>query len=399
LISLHFAFSHPYIVQDDARIHIVWLQQLIDRQLFPDDLFARYYQAIQPLGLRSLYKAFTWLGLQPMLLAKLLPLGLGLLTTVYSFYLSLKFLPIPSSAFLSTLILNQNIWLKDDLISATPRSFNYLLLSAFLYYLLHRAWVPCLLALTLQGLFYPQLMLVEIALLGLRCWRWRRRSLRPSTQVIDYGVWVAALAIGLAVILGFSSSVTQEFGSLVTVDQMHTMPEFGINGRRQYFGVDPLRFWFAGASGLRLPLFPPIIWLSLGLPVLLRRQLRLSYSIAHVGLLGQLAIASLSLFGLAHLLFPVLYLPSRYTFYSGRLLMAIAAGMVLFVLIDRGYTWLRSRQRLQQRLNLKQRLVVGLCGLFAVVAVVLPAIPPLFLDCQNWIDSSSVSRKTVWWPR
>jgi hypothetical protein len=384
-ISWHYAFSQPYIVQDDARIHIVWLQQFVDPQLFPNDLFANYYQAIQPIGFKGFYWAVAQLGIEPLWFAKFLPLLLSLFTTTYCFLVSLKFLPIPFSAFLSTLILNQNIWLKDDLISATPRSFNYLLLAAFLYYVLKRSLIPCLITLTLQGLFYPQLMLVEIGVLSLRCWRWQHRSIK---FVNDRSTWIVALAgwsIGLGVILLFSNGVTQEFGDLVTAAQMQAMPEFNPNGRRAYFGVPPVQFWFAGASGLRLPLFPPIIWVSLGLPFLLKARSPLTNSIAHTNLLGQVAIASLSLFGLAHALFPMLYLPSRYTFYSFRLIMAIGAGLVLFVLIRKGYAWLQTKRNLSRNLTLTQRLVVGLCGLFAMAVIGIPAIPALFLDCHNWI--------------
>jgi hypothetical protein len=384
-VSLHYAFSQPHIVQDDVRIHIVWFQRFVDPQLFPNDLFARYYQAIQPIGFKGLYWAVAQLGIEPLWFAKILPLCLSLLTTSYVFGVSLQFLPIPSSAFLSTLILNQNIWLKDDLISATPRSFNYLLLAAFLYYVLNRSLFSCLVTLAIQGVFYPQLMLVEIGILGLRCLCWQGRSIK---LVNDRSTWIAALtgcAIGVTVILLFSTGVTQEFGDLVSAADMQTMPEFNSNGRRAYFGVDPLRFWLAGASGLRLPLFPPIIWVSLGLPFLLKARSPLTRSIAHLDLLGQLALASLGLFALAHLVFPTLYLPSRYTFYSARLIMAIGAGLVLFVLIKKGYIWLQATQRNAQKLTIQQQIVVGLCGLFAVAVFVIPAIPSLFLDCQNWV--------------
>ena len=35
-VSLHYAFSYDYIVQDDVRIHIVWLQKFSDPGLFPE---------------------------------------------------------------------------------------------------------------------------------------------------------------------------------------------------------------------------------------------------------------------------------------------------------------------------------------------------------------------------
>ena len=389
-ISLHYALSQPYVVQDDVRIHIVGLQQFIDSQLFPNDLFAQYYQSIQSVGFKGLYWLVAQLGIEPLLLAKLLPTLLGLLTTLYCFKLVLQLFPIPSGAFLATLILNQNLWLKDDLISATPRSFAYLFLVAFLYYLLRRSLLPGLVVFALQGLFYPQLLLVEIGVLCLRLFRWSGRSLQLTHDRSDYQFAVSGLLITAIVIIGFSASISQEFGPLATLEQMKAMPELGINGRREYFGVDPISFWFRGASGLRLPLFPPIIWFSIGLPFLLRSAAPTAKFVTQeIRVLAQVLFVSLSLFVFAHLLFPRLYLPSRYTFYSVRVVMPIAAGIVLIAVLNRAYRWLESKQQLNQQLNknltLRSRVLVGICGVFAAAVLIVPAIPAIFLDCQNWI--------------
>lgn len=385
IVSLHYALSQDYIVQDDARIHIVWLQQFIDPQLFPNDLFAQYYQSIQSMGFKWLYWLAAKLGVAPLLFAKLLPTLLGLLTTLYCFRLVLQLIPIPVAAFLSALILNQNIWLKDDLISATPRSFAYLLFIAFLYYLLKRSLIPCLLVIALQGVFYPQLLFVEIGVLYLRLFYWQGRSLQLSHNKSDYKFAIAGTVIVIIASIVFAANASQ-FGALATVKQMQTMPEFALNGRREYFGVDPISFWFRGASGLRFPLFPPIIWLSVGLPILLNAKLSVNkFLTGEIRILPQVFFASLDMFGLAHLLFPKLYLPSRYTFYSFRIIMSIAAGIVISALLHCGYRWLQNKKQSQTKLTLREQILVGFCGLFAVAAIVTPAVPALFLDCQNWI--------------
>lgn len=385
LISLYYAFSQDYIVQDDARIHIIWLQQFVDPQLFPDDLFAQYYQAIQAIGFKWLYGLMARLGIAPMLLAKLLPTLLGLLTTFYCFKLVWQLIPLSSAAFLATLMLNQNIWFKDDLISATPRSFTYLLFIAFLYYLLKRSLIPGLMTITLQGLFYPQLLLVAIGVLLLRLFRWTGRSLQFTHDKLDYHFAIAGVVIAIGAIGVFAAN-TSEFGPLATAAQMKTMPEFGLNGRREYFDVDWISFWFRGASGLRLPLFPPIIWVSLGLPILLNSQSPVAKSITpEIKILAQVLLAALVLFGLAHLLFPRLYLPSRYTFYSLRIIMSIAAGIVLAALLNHGYRWLQNKKQSKTQLTFRERALAGFSGLFAISALIIPSIPPLFLDCQNWV--------------
>jgi len=386
LISLHYSLSHPYVVQDDARIHVVWLQQFVDPELFPNDLFAQYYRSLQSVGFKGLYWLVAQIGIAPLLFAKLLPILLGLLTTCYGFHLVLQFLPLPSGAFLSMLILNQNIWLKDDLISATPRSFAYLFFVAFLYYLLKRSLLPCLITVALQGLFYPQLMLVAVGVVILRLFRWQNRSLQLSHNLSDY--WFAGSGVLIAVIvgIGFSSRLSQEFGALATLEQMKVMPEFGLNGRREYFGVDPISFGFRGASGLRMPLFPPIIWFAVGLPLVLKSASPIARFVTQeVKILAQVLVVALALFIFAHLIFPGLYLPSRYTFYSFRIVMSIAAGIVLTAVLNSGYRWFENKQQLHRKLTLRERAVISLAGLFATAALTVPAIPALLLDCQSWI--------------
>ncbi len=144
LISFFYANSSAYIVQDDARYHIVWLQRLIDPDLFPNDVMADYYSAIQGIGFRSFYALAASLGIEPLAFAKIVPLLLALVTTVYLFWTALLILPVPICGALTTILLNQNIWIRDDLISASPRAFVYPLFAAFLYYLLRDSKVLCL---------------------------------------------------------------------------------------------------------------------------------------------------------------------------------------------------------------------------------------------------------------
>ena len=208
-----------------------------------------------------------------------------------------------------------------------------------------------------MSLFYPQLALVELGVLALRL-RTRR----------DFWLLGAAVILVALTVLPFQQTARQ-FGALATAAQMQQMPEFGLGGRREYFGVTPLRFWLQGASGLRLPLFPPILWLSLGLPWCMRRVPEIS---AEIRLLRQLLIASVGTFLLAHLLFPKLYLPSRYTFYSLRVVMATAAGIVMFLAVRSLWGRLRGVARLGT-------------GLLIALIIAVPAVPALFLPVQGWV--------------
>jgi hypothetical protein len=389
-ITLHYAVSHDYLIQDDARLHLVWMQQWLHPEWFQDDPIASYYAAIQPVGFRAVYAIFAQIGLSPLIVAQILPLGLALVTTAYLFRVALLLLPIPLCGVLTTLILNQNIWLKDDLVSATPRAFVYPLFAAFLYYLLRRATVPCLVAIALQGLIYPQLVLVELVVLTLRLLRWHKGRVRIGGDRQQSWLWGLSVGLVAVILLAFSIGVTAEVGDLVTSEQMRAMPEFGLGGRRPYFGVAPLQFWFAGASGLRLPLFPPVIGVGLVLPFLLRHRLARPSAVLQqvrpdVTVLAQVLLSSVSLWAAAHLLFPTLYLPSRYSFYSLRIVLAIATGIVLTYTLDRGYHWLLEQRQARRLAQMRTQAQLGLALIGAIAIVAVPAIPVLFLDCHGWV--------------
>lgn len=114
IISLIYSTSSDYIVQDDARLHVVWLQQLVDPELFVGDAIAHYFQAIQPAGFKVLYGFVASLGVEPLMFSKVLPLLLALISTAYIFRVALLILPVPMCGVLTTLLLNQNIWIRDD---------------------------------------------------------------------------------------------------------------------------------------------------------------------------------------------------------------------------------------------------------------------------------------------
>lgn len=388
LISLYHVMSSGYLVQDDARLHTVWLHRLTDPALFASDPIATYYTAIQPVGFKGFYGLIAALGIDPVGFALVVPLILALIATVYLFWVALLILPVPMAGVLTTLLLNQNIWIKDDLISAAPRAFVYPLFSAFLYYLLQNSRVGTLVVLVLLGLFYPQMMLVALGILTLGLGRWRDRKLQLSRCWQDYGWWLIAFLLTGGLLLLFSTQVEQQVGRLTNVSEMFTWPEFQVNGRGEYFGVSFLAFWFDGSSGLRLPLFPPIIWLGVLLPMVVRsgwpRFALARYITAQVKIVAQILGSALGLFVLAHGLFPTLYLPSRYTFYSSRFAFILASGLMLTLVCQRWWHWLLSHGvRKGSWLNYAR--VVLSVG-FAIAVLITPAIPVLFLGGQSWIS-------------
>lgn len=334
--SLGEAFEGPYVIQDDARQHIFWMQRYVDPTLFPQDLIADYFQSVAPPGYKAFYYLWTRVGMDPLFISKLLPALLGVITTGYYFGVSVQIFPIRAGAFLACLLLNQALWMEDDLVSATPRAFLYPLFAAFLYYLLQRAVVPCIAAIVALALFYPQMALLGLAVLTLRLLRWSV-GLKFTLTAVHWQLWAGGL-VSVALILGLYQLTSTEFGPLITVTQAQQLPIFNqvddYFGRAFYFHENPFLFWLVGPrTGLVFwGLMSPLMLAALALPISLIRHRRsplTQTTTSEVSLLGQICLGAVGLYLLAHLVAFQLHFPNRYVYHGARFVLPIAASAAL----------------------------------------------------------------------
>ncbi len=346
LLAMQAAFDGEYVVQDDARQHVFWMQRFVDPQLFPNDRIADYFQSVAPKGYATLYRGASWLGISPLLLHKLLPLVLGLLATGYGFGVSMQILPVPFAGFASMLLLNQCLWLQDGMVSATPKAFVYPLFLVFLYYWLRRNLWLMAAAIAVLGGFYPQYVFIAdgvlvLSLLGFRKLEFRWLGTRDRYRLVGVGLWVSFL-----ILLPYAIA-TSEFAPTVSLETAKTMPEFQPEGRTVFFHDDLGRFWMVGRGGLRLSLEPILLCLGLLLPWLL--QLRHWFPLGNqvqknVHSLTHLLVSGLGMFLIAHMLLFALHLPSRYTQHSFRMAISLAAGCAMVLLLDGIWQWFSQRQ-------------------------------------------------------
>ena len=363
ILGLQQAFSSEYIVQDDARQHVFWMQRFIDPELFPNDLIADYFQSVATFGYTSLYKLGVFFGIDPLVFNKLLPLPLALIVAGFSFAISIQILPIPFTAFLSSTLLQQNLWYADDLPSGTPRAFFYPLLLGLIYFLLRKNLVACLIFIILQALFYPPTVLLSAGLLVMKLISWQKN---------DYIFSGIGLLISVLVLLPYVL-IPSPFDPTVSFEQARQIPAFFPDGRTSFFSDDNFwKYWLGGRSGL-FPnhVFVPLTLIfALFLPFLLPfKRLPVVANIKpEVGIIGKLMIVSLGLFFLAHLILFTLYLPSRYTQHSIRIIFAFAAAITLTILIDSLLRWGENRSRSKQLwklpIVLSSLTVIGVAVLF-----------------------------------
>ena len=385
VVSYYYASSYDYIVQDDVRQHIVWLQKYIDPELFPNDIIADYFQKLAPLGFKNFYYWAAKAGIEPVSLSKIIPTILAIATTIYSYLFCLKIIPRASCAFLSTLFINQLMWLNDDLISATPRAFLYPLLAGFLYYLSTNSLIPCLVLMLLQGLFYPHILLIEMTVLSLRLLAIERNRFKLISDKQPYIWWTLGAIVTVIALLPLIQK-PPELATVLTAEQMRQMPEFHPGGRTPFFGIGWLwlKYLFIENSGLSLPFFPTIVWCSLALPWLLKTKLPTVNLITNkIAILFQVTIASLLMFILSHLTLPLLHLPSRFTYHSLRVVLGFTTAIVLTISIDAGKKWFDRKLR-SPKLKLLDKIKLALVAVFSTAIVVVPGIPFIFTEFQNW---------------
>ena len=250
-LSLQEAFSSDYVIQDDARVYLIWMQRFLDPQLFPHDLMADYFQSVTPWGLGALYRGMANVGISPLVLSKLLPLPLSLLVGWYGYRLTVLLFPIPIAGFFSSVILLQSCWQRDDIASASPRSFWELLLTAFLYYLVRKDWISLAITVVMMGLFCPLSAILITLFIGLR-YLWFIRStiqfnLKNISKRSSLRSWIAAnlfpkprraelgiLVLAIVTLLPYGLSQS-EFAPTVTAAQARIMPEFLPGGRLPFF--------------------------------------------------------------------------------------------------------------------------------------------------------------------
>ncbi|RMF22257.1 MAG: hypothetical protein D6756_10950, partial [Cyanobacteria bacterium J083] len=333
---IKYGFSYKYLVTSDAQQFTFWMARFADPDLFPADMIADYFQSVTPWGYATLYRLFASWGLEPLTLSKFLPPVLGLVTTAFCFGICLELLPIPLAGFIATVILNQTLWMEARLADSVPRSFVYPLLLAFFFSLLRHTWIGMALAILLLGLFYPQGVLVCVAILGLRLLEWRGIVPYFSINKRNYWDFVGILALSFLIMTPYAlkSSV---YEPIISLAQAKTLPEFSASGRTQFFGVNPWEFWLYGKRSGMFALMSPWCIFALFLPrlKLASKKFPLTQKLRpQISILWQILLGASIMFFLAHLLLFRLHLPNRYIEPSLLIITAIAAGISLTLIIE-----------------------------------------------------------------
>ena len=381
LIALKKAFDGEYVVQDDARQHVFWMSRFSDRELFPDDLIADYFQSIAPWGYKNIYRLAATLGIEPLVFNKFIPGILCIITTFYCFAVSLELLPVPFGAFVTTLLFNQNLWRQEGLISGTARDFVYPIFFIFLYFLLKRSLLKVCLAILLASWFYPSLVLIFAGVLFVRLWSFD--GFIPRLCKRHYVFSIIGLCVSAVVLIPYLLA-TSEYGPTTTYEQARSLPEFFAEGRASFFDDEDLwDFWFNGSrSGIKISsaLIPQLAYGGLLLPLLLqfRSKFPLSQKInPAISILRDLLVASFSWFFIAHALLFRLHLPNRYISRSLKIIIILAASITLLLILEALLRWAINSSHFKL---VKSIIALATVVLFLTALIGYPATKKSFIN-------------------
>lgn len=348
-LGLAWGRTGEWVVQDDARQHVFWMQRFGDPDLFPQDWIADYFQSVAPPIYTGLYWLLSQVGLDPIVASKLLPPVLGLLITGLCYRFTLACLPLPIAGVLASVLLNLSLWSRDDLNSGTPRALVYpLLLGVMVAWVERRRWGVALGTLGLAGV-YPQAGLVALGALALGVVQWRDRRIRWSPDPCDWQLAAWGWGAGLLLLLPYGWR-DSPFGPVVTLAEARSLPEFQEDARSPFFYADAGKFWLGGKSSSLFPLKwlrPVWTWAGLLWPIAallaprwggrwLRERLPLWPQVGDraAAILTRFVLSAMAWYGLAFLVLFQLHLPGRYPVAVLRIAIAVAAGVMLPMLLD-----------------------------------------------------------------
>ncbi len=346
VLALFRALANPFIINDDVRQQIYWMQQWQDPALFRGDFLTDYARHYVPWGVKGLYWLASW-WVSPLVFSKLLPGFLFVFLAICLFKIGTRLADRRLGWAMVACFWLMPFFL-DNLSGGLSRSFAAPLLALFwLGWLARRPGIMGA-ALLLQALFIPYIFLVA-ALAALLAWLFARLGRDRPPPFPAQAAHFCLLGLGAVMVLAMNLQFSADgYGPLVSAQEMVNHPEFYAHGRYRLLPepsllwelispwefIPPLREWgpVAGAlvcagllalvvAGLRRLDWPT--W---------RRSLKPAW---------YLGLASLALYFLARLFLLKLFVPDRYLMYTLNLFycLVLALGVQTALRVER---WPRS---------------------------------------------------------
>jgi hypothetical protein len=336
-----FTFAHwqglinPYVINDDIRQQIFWMQQWQDPELFRGDLLSEYARAYVSWGLKGLYWLASWV-VGPLTFSKLLP-GILFVWLSVCLYKIGETMGGRRLAWMTAAVSWLTPFFLDNLAGGLARAFAAPLLAWFWLSWLTRNPRGMALALLLQALIIPYIFpgCAGAAVLAWAVSRVRGRSAPPPFPArLSHLAWVV---LGAGLVLLFSGHLqTVGYGPLVSAAEMADRPEYYAGGRYTFFPIPSLielflSTWEGFAPFNELGVWGSVLGGALLLGFLLYAGLRVDWRALRPQLqpVAYLSVASVALYFLARLVYVRLFPPDRYVIYPLNLFYCLGLALCL----------------------------------------------------------------------
>jgi len=315
-------FFDPSAINDDVCNQIYWMARLTDPTLFPNDFIASYFtqHSLVSPALYFLYKIIVkWID--PVRFSQFMPFILVLISTLLLFKITEIYLN-SHYAFCVTYIFNLFVWKLSNLSGGLPRSFFYPLMFLFLWLYITERWIWMIPCFCLQCLIYPPVFFLSAGVLIVELFLDRKKSF----QSIKISYIVIAITIGLLTLYcRYSNYYNNDFGSLTTIKEALSMPEFYLDGRIKAF----LLTYELAHKNLSFFLLCLISLFFVLTAIFFYKKDLLSKYCSIPRYIWSLSIASIVLYFLALVSSFYLYLPQRYIQFGLPVLLIFLVGSIL----------------------------------------------------------------------
>lgn len=342
------AITNPYVVMDDVRQQLYWMQKWQDPELFRDNLLSRYAQNYVPRGVQAVYWAGSWV-MNPVQFSKVVAGVLYVATALFFFGLGLRFRDDLTAVFMVAAYCFSPFFLSK-ISGGLSQGFAFPLLAGYLYFLSQDKVFPAGLVILAASVLNPYIFLLclvthalyigwhqrnELAGLfrGTGRPRWNARSV--FNTAIRHLPIVAGMALVAAKYIIFSP---KEFGSLVTWSDMAGHIEYTTAGRYEIvpgasFWLELIRPGIVNLSFKEWGLAAGFVCLGLFLAALVyaSRHWRKFVDPAGFRVFLFLCPASLILYGLAWSFLFQLFLPERYVEFALNIFYVVVVGIAVRV--------------------------------------------------------------------
>ncbi len=376
------ALTNPYVINDDVRQQIFWMQQWNDPEIYPDDLLARYARFYVPWGVQAVYYAGSFF-MNPVQFTKVVAGILYVVTAGFLFGLGLQFRNARAPIIIVCVSFVFTAFMRK-ITGGLAQSFGFPLLLAYLFFLARENLLGCALVILLESALNPYIFLLCFVTHAIYLSYnygppllkdlWKKfspaavigpigstsRSSEPSATIQDNPAaglkgFGRLFLVNIPVIAGVFLMALKhvvlnpsDLGNLVTWAAMQGNPEYTAAGRYEFIPapsffrelvrpwemVFPLdgAGWFVGWMGIALVLTVVVYACT---------RTDKKVDVAGFRAFGYLLPASVLMYIVSSLLFMKLFLPVRYLEFSLNVFYCILLG-VCFTITQEWVGWLKK---------------------------------------------------------